>query len=152
MTYIILHTLTARHTDLSPEEVTKALELDKLKDKLWYVVPSVATQGTGIFEGLVSSPVVCSPWLLLTFTPLGLALQQRQDDASEIDGCDLQHTTRAMRFRRHYLSMASCTTTNHPADNNFLSSHDRRRSIWTPLCFSSVVFMPMLSFFSAYFP
>lgn len=38
---------------MSPEEVTNALELHKLKDRLWYVVPSVATEGTGIFEGLV---------------------------------------------------------------------------------------------------
>ena len=40
--------------DMSPEEVTQALQLTKLKDKLWYVAPSVATEGTGIFEGLVS--------------------------------------------------------------------------------------------------
>ena len=40
--------------DLSPEEVTQQLQLTKLKDKLWYVAPSVATDGTGIFEGLVS--------------------------------------------------------------------------------------------------
>jgi hypothetical protein len=40
---------------LSPEEITQQLELTKLKDKLWYVAPSVATDGTGIFEGLVSS-------------------------------------------------------------------------------------------------
>lgn len=33
-----------------------ALQLTKLKDKLWYVAPSVATDGTGIFEGLVSTP------------------------------------------------------------------------------------------------
>jgi len=37
---------------LSPEEVTNALQLNQLRDRLWYVVPSVATQGTGIFEGL----------------------------------------------------------------------------------------------------
>jgi ADP-ribosylation factor protein 6 len=41
--------------DLSPEEITNALQLNKLKDRLWYVVPSVATEGTGIFEGLVST-------------------------------------------------------------------------------------------------
>ncbi|RAH45072.1 ARF/SAR superfamily [Aspergillus brunneoviolaceus CBS 621.78] len=38
--------------DMSPEDVTQALQLNKLKDKLWYVAPSVATEGTGIFEGL----------------------------------------------------------------------------------------------------
>ncbi|KAG0159459.1 hypothetical protein PDIDSM_6981 [Penicillium digitatum] len=37
---------------LSPEEITEQLHLTKLKDKLWYVTPSVATDGTGIFEGL----------------------------------------------------------------------------------------------------
>lgn len=42
------------NSDLSPEEMINALQLTKLKDKLWYVAPSVATEGTGIFEGLVS--------------------------------------------------------------------------------------------------
>ncbi|KAL4928495.1 ADP-ribosylation factor family protein [Aspergillus undulatus] len=37
---------------LSPDEVTSALKLHSLKDKTWYVAPSVATDGTGIFEGL----------------------------------------------------------------------------------------------------
>lgn len=45
------------NSDLSPEEMINALQLTKLKDKLWYVAPSVATEGTGIFEGLVS--IVC---------------------------------------------------------------------------------------------
>lgn len=53
---------------MSPEEVTNALELHKLKDRLWYVVPSVATEGTGIFEGLVRTllprPVVISSGLI----------------------------------------------------------------------------------------
>lgn len=40
--------------DLTPEEITNELQLTKLKDKLWYVAPSVATDGTGVFEGLVS--------------------------------------------------------------------------------------------------
>lgn len=40
-------------TDLSPEEVTNALQLHKL-NRLWFVQPSVATEGSGIFEGLVS--------------------------------------------------------------------------------------------------
>jgi ADP-ribosylation factor protein 6 len=39
---------------LSPEDITQQLQLTKLKDRLWYVAPSVATDGTGIFEGLVS--------------------------------------------------------------------------------------------------
>lgn len=48
--------------DLSPEEVTQQLQLTKLKDKLWYVAPSVATDGTGIFEGLVSRVSDLSTW------------------------------------------------------------------------------------------
>lgn len=34
------------------QEVTAALQLDKLKDKVWYVVPSCALTGEGLLEGL----------------------------------------------------------------------------------------------------
>ncbi len=37
---------------LKPQEVTEALQLSKLKDKIWYVVPSCATTGEGLLEGL----------------------------------------------------------------------------------------------------
>ncbi|KAH8695258.1 putative ADP-ribosylation factor 6 [Talaromyces proteolyticus] len=37
---------------LAPSEITEKLALNKLKDRLWNVVPSVATDGSGIFEGL----------------------------------------------------------------------------------------------------
>lgn len=37
---------------LKPQEVTEALQLSKLKDKVWYVVPSCATTGEGLLEGL----------------------------------------------------------------------------------------------------
>ncbi|KAK7404092.1 ADP-ribosylation factor, Arf Arf6 [Neonectria magnoliae] len=37
---------------MSPQEVTEALQLSKLKDKVWYVVPSCATTGEGLLEGL----------------------------------------------------------------------------------------------------
>ncbi len=53
---------------MKPQEVTEALQLSKLKDKIWYVVPSCATTGEGLFEGLVSTgPIeramaVCSHW------------------------------------------------------------------------------------------
>lgn len=39
---------------MSPAEVTEKLQLPKLKDRVWYVVPSCATTGEGLFEGLVS--------------------------------------------------------------------------------------------------
>lgn len=37
---------------MKPQEVTDALQLSKLKDKVWYVVPSCATTGEGLLEGL----------------------------------------------------------------------------------------------------
>ncbi|KAL1894003.1 ADP-ribosylation factor, Arf Arf6 [Sporothrix stenoceras] len=37
---------------MKPQEVTEALQLAKLKDKIWYVVPSCATTGEGLLEGL----------------------------------------------------------------------------------------------------
>lgn len=38
---------------MKPQEVTDALKLSQLKDKIWYVVPSCATTGEGLLEGLV---------------------------------------------------------------------------------------------------
>ncbi|EFY96547.1 hypothetical protein MHUMG1_10263 [Metarhizium humberi] len=37
---------------MDPKQVTEALELSKIKDKAWYVVPSCATTGEGLLEGL----------------------------------------------------------------------------------------------------
>ena len=39
---------------MTPTEVQEKLKLSQLKDKIWYVVPSCATTGEGLFEGLVS--------------------------------------------------------------------------------------------------
>lgn len=44
--------LTLRLIAMKPQEVTEALQLSKLKDKVWYVVPSCATTGEGLLEGL----------------------------------------------------------------------------------------------------
>lgn len=38
---------------MNPQEVTEKLQLSQLKDRVWYVVPSCATTGEGLFEGLV---------------------------------------------------------------------------------------------------
>lgn len=38
---------------MTPNEVQERLKLAQLKDKIWYVVPSCATTGEGLFEGLV---------------------------------------------------------------------------------------------------
>lgn len=72
--------------DMSPEDVTNALQLNKLKDKLWYVAPSVATEGTGIFEGLVSFPSHSSfAPSVSDMEPLaGLAFQQRENTGPKI--------------------------------------------------------------------
>jgi ADP-ribosylation factor 6 len=40
------------NTAMKPQEVTDRLQLSKLKDKVWYVVPSCATTGEGLLEGL----------------------------------------------------------------------------------------------------
>lgn len=36
----------------TPAEVTEILGLTKMRDRLWYVHPSCATTGEGLFEGL----------------------------------------------------------------------------------------------------
>lgn len=41
---------------MTPTEVQEKLKLNQLKDKIWYVVPSCATTGEGLFEGLVCIP------------------------------------------------------------------------------------------------
>ncbi|ODA78916.1 hypothetical protein RJ55_04506 [Drechmeria coniospora] len=48
---------------MKPQEVTDALQLTKLKDKVWYVVPSCATTGEGLLEGLawLSNNVKAAP-------------------------------------------------------------------------------------------
>lgn len=46
---------------MTPAEVTEHLQLNKLKDTIWYVVPSCATTGEGLFEGLVCSSRLISP-------------------------------------------------------------------------------------------
>jgi ADP-ribosylation factor protein 6 len=38
---------------MKPQEVTEKLKLSQLKDKIWFVVPSCATTGEGLLEGLV---------------------------------------------------------------------------------------------------
>ena len=40
---------------MTPTEVTEKLRLAQLKERMWYVVPSCATTGEGLFEGLVSA-------------------------------------------------------------------------------------------------
>jgi ADP-ribosylation factor protein 6 len=46
---------------MDPTEVTDALKLHQIKDKIWYVVPSCATTGEGLLEGLVRTLPPFSP-------------------------------------------------------------------------------------------
>ena len=54
-----MHTRNSRGSRLTPniamtpQEVQERLKLGSLKDRTWYVVPSCATTGEGLFEGLV---------------------------------------------------------------------------------------------------
>lgn len=51
---------------MSPQEVQERLKLNQLRDKIWYVVPSCATTGEGIFEGLVSDDTSVHDVFVLT--------------------------------------------------------------------------------------
>ena len=46
---------------LKPAEVQERLNLNQVKDRTWYVAPSCATSGDGLYEGLVSEPIT-SVW------------------------------------------------------------------------------------------
>ena len=66
---------------MTPTEVSEKLRLSQLKDKIYYVVPSCATTGEGLFEGLVSC---LGPGMNLrtNIRLLGMAIKQRQDTSS----------------------------------------------------------------------
>jgi hypothetical protein len=64
---------------MPPAEVTEKLQLSKLKDRVWYVVPSCATTGEGLFEGLVSSTLYPPPPHGIADKRIGLAIHERQD-------------------------------------------------------------------------
>lgn len=71
---------------MTPQEVQERLKLNQLKDKIWYVVPSCATTGEGLFEGLVSYTFthvqsLQRRWRMFAdgTSNTGLAVEQRQD-------------------------------------------------------------------------
>ena len=47
---------------MTPQEVQERLKLSRLKDRIWYVVPSCATTGEGLFEGLVCTGPLRGQW------------------------------------------------------------------------------------------
>jgi ADP-ribosylation factor 6 len=59
---------------MTPTEVTEKLRLGQLKERMWYVVPSCATTGEGLFEGLVSCGSM-KIWRLLLTRGLGVAVE-----------------------------------------------------------------------------
>ena len=64
---------------MSPQEVQDKLKLNQLKDKIWSVVPSCATTGDGLFEGLVSRCATSQKRRPRTdMNCTGLAIEQRQ--------------------------------------------------------------------------
>ncbi|CCA66382.1 probable ADP-ribosylation factor 6 [Serendipita indica DSM 11827] len=50
--YAITELTSTPHLAMSPAEVTEKLGLHRMRDRLWYVHPSCATTGEGLFEGL----------------------------------------------------------------------------------------------------
>ena len=57
---VLLKTLQTREKNnkqMESTEVTEKLRLTQLKERTWYVVPSCATTGEGLLEGLVSSTI-----------------------------------------------------------------------------------------------
>lgn len=53
--FLSLSSLIIFRTAMTPSEVTDKLQLHKLKDRIWYTVPSCATTGEGLLDGLVSA-------------------------------------------------------------------------------------------------
>ena len=78
---------------MTPTEVTERLRLAQLKDRMWYVVPSCATTGEGLFEGLVSAHMES---LLqkqaANIIGLGMVIEQRQDAAEDAREVTLYRT------------------------------------------------------------
>lgn len=76
-------------TAMKPQEVTDALKLTQLKDKIWFVVPSCATTGEGLLEGLVRTLLSLHCLMKQLYLPtctfnwpanesIGMVIQQRQ--------------------------------------------------------------------------
>jgi ADP-ribosylation factor protein 6 len=50
-------------TAMTPAEITEQLRLTQLNNTPWYVVPSIATTGEGLIEGLVSRPKLVESYI-----------------------------------------------------------------------------------------
>ncbi|WKY11684.1 hypothetical protein Q1695_003337 [Nippostrongylus brasiliensis] len=55
---------------LTPEEIEKALDLQKIRDRQWYVQPSCAVTGVGLGEGLdwLQATIAASKWWITSPT------------------------------------------------------------------------------------
>ena len=92
---------------MTPQEVQERLKLSQLKDKIWYVVPSCATTGEGLFEGLVSTGCSGGRWRD-TDVGAGLAVEQRQDAPATTVQMTVSGTP--LRILHHSTSYSTCTT------------------------------------------
>ena len=63
---------------MTPTEVTEKLRLGQLKERTWYVVPSCATTGEGLLEGLVRFSAIAGDLDQALIRSTELALNQRQ--------------------------------------------------------------------------
>ena len=84
---------------MKPQEVQERLKLDQLKDKIWYVVPSCATTGEGLFEGLVIFPIFM-PFPTVADHRPGLAIKQCQNAASATNEIELPRLLKICVFIR----------------------------------------------------
>jgi len=72
---------------MTPTEVTEKLRLTQLKERMWYVVPSCATTGEGLFEGLVSGLYFPTSGRTDSLSPLPKRLQPAPPRSSRA-ACD----------------------------------------------------------------
>jgi len=103
---------------MSPTEVQEKLRLSQLKDKIWYVVPSCATTGEGLFEGLVIYAQTSERTYWLTFR-LGVAIEQREVPTTEASQVT---TTNLYDYRVLYRGASSLVF------SYYLVIHDQRNS------------------------
>jgi hypothetical protein len=109
---------------MKPQEVTEALKLNQLRDKIWFVVPSCATTGEGLLEGLVhyfSDPSFYVAYHA-NFNP-GMALKQCQIPAYRRKEIDKQSS-----FVHHlFYTQSALTLTQKPR----LASSKKQKTIST---------------------
>ena len=97
-------------------EVIERLELTKLsakelkenrKERIWSVMPSVATSGDGLFEGLVSTGLSLAGWQSNGGEP-GMAIKKYQDTSTTTSQIGV--TSPHSRTIHQFNEPSTCTT------------------------------------------